>query len=275
MLVPARPIREARVVDQLGQAERATQARELFRLHRGDLDPVIVDRSVQPVARVDPRLVGVEAWTRNGDAVDEHRVGRQHRGAVEQRRPQLLALAGAALVIQRGETPDHRQHRVGRVGHPETDVEGLVAFAHRARLVLETGRRLEDRIEPAEVRLRSLEAVRPGVAVHDVGIDALAVFVRDPETLRDPGGHVVVDDVGPLDELQRDLFAPLRLDVEADVALATRAAHERLVDHPHAVAGHGLDLDHLGTEITEDHRSERTGEVLTEVDDQNPFERLH
>ena len=53
-------------------------------------------------------------------------------------------------MIQRGETPHDGQHRVGRVGHPETDVERLVAFAHRSRFVLETGRRLEDRIQQTE-----------------------------------------------------------------------------------------------------------------------------
>ena len=131
-------------------------------------------------------------------------------GAVEQRRPQLLAFAGPALVVQRGEATDDRQHRVGGVGHPEADVERLVALAHRARLVLEPGRGLEERVEPAEVRLRPFEAVRPRVAVHDVGVDALAVLVRDAEPLRDARGHVVMDDVGPLDELERDLLARAR-----------------------------------------------------------------
>ena len=67
----------------------------------------------------------------------------------------------------------------------------------------------------------------------------------------------------------------LGLEVEADVALATRAAHERLVHHAHAVAGDRFDLDHVGTEVAEDHRSERPGEVLTEVDDDHAFERVH
>ena len=208
-------------------------------------------------------------------AVGEQRVGRQHRGAVEQRRPQLLALTGAALAVQRGEAADHRQHRVGGVGHAEADVQRLVARAHRTGFVLEPGRGLEQRVETAEVRERTVEPVRPGVAVDDVGIDALAVFVRDPEPLGDAGSHVVMHDVGPGDELERDLLARLGLDVEADVALAARAAHERLVHHAHAVAGDRLDLDHVRAEVAEDHRSERPREVLAEVDDDDAFERVH
>ena len=94
-------------------------------------------------------------------AVDEHRVGREHRAAVEQRRPQLLAFAGHALVVQRGEAPDDRQHRVGGVGHAEAEVARRVAFAHRTLLVLEPGRRLVERVEPAEVARAVLRGRTP------------------------------------------------------------------------------------------------------------------
>ena len=142
-------------------------------------------------------------------AVDEHRVGREHRAAVEQRRPQLLALAAHALVVQRGEAPDDREHRVRGVGHAEAEVARRVALAHRTLLVLEPGRRLVERVEPAEVRERTFEPVRPRVAVDDVGLHALAVLVADAEPLRDARRHVVVHDVGALHELQRDLVAAL------------------------------------------------------------------
>ena len=83
-----------------------------------------------------------------------------------------------ALVVQRGEAADDREHRVRGVGHAEAEVERRVALAHRTRLVLEPGRRLEERVEAAEVRERTFEPVRPRVAVDDVGVDALAVVVR-------------------------------------------------------------------------------------------------
>ena len=243
-------------------------------LHRRDLDPA-VGRAVEAVARVDAGLVGVELGSRHTVTVGEQRVGREHRGAVEQRRPQLLSLTGAALAVERGEATDHGQHRVGGVGHTEADVQRLVARPHRTGLVLEPGRGLEQRVEPAEVRERTVEPVRPGVAVDDVGFHALAVFVRDPEALGDAGSHVVMHDVGPCDQFERDLLARLALDVEADVALAARAAHERLVHHAHAVAGDGLDLDHVRAQVAEDHRAERPREVLPEVDDDDTFERVH
>ena len=82
-------------------------------------------------------------------------------------------------------------------------------------------------------------------------------------------------DVGPLHQLERDLQALRRLQVERDVALAALAAEERLARQPHAVAGDRLDLDDLGAEVADDHRAERPGEVLPEVDEPDTFERVH
>ena len=85
----------------------------------------------------------------------------------------------------------------------------------------------------------------------------------------------MVDDVGLGHELERDLESVRVLEVDGDVALAALAAEERLACEPHAVTGRGLDLDHVGPDVAEDHRTERPGEVLTEVDDANPFECSH
>jgi hypothetical protein len=178
-------------------------------------------------------------------------------------------------VHERGQHADDREHRVRGVAHPEPVVERLVPVGHRTRLVLEAGRRLVERVEAAEVRERPLEPVRPRVAVDDVGVGGLAVVVADAEPVRDARGHVVVDDVGCRDELERDLQAVGVLQVERDVALAALAAEERLAREPHAVTLDGLDLDDVGTEVADDHRAERTGEVLTEVDEADAFERVH
>ena len=69
--------------------------------------------------------------------------------------------------------------------------------------------------------------------------------------------------------------AAVALEVERDVALAALAAEERLVRQPHAVAGDRLDLDHVGAQVADHHRPERTGEVLAEVDQAHTFERVH
>ena len=96
--------------------------------------------------------------------VYEHRVGGEHRAAVEERRPQLLAFAGHAA----GGTCAARQpitESIARcgVGHPEAQiVAACVAFAHRTLLVLEPGGCLVERVEAAEASERTLEAsVRP------------------------------------------------------------------------------------------------------------------
>ena len=64
-----------------------------------------------------------------------------------------------------------------------------------------------------------------------------------------------------------------RLEVDGDVALAALAAKERRANHAHAVAGDGFDLDHVHAEITQEHRTEGTGEVLPEVDEDQAIER--
>ena len=48
-----------------------------------------------------------------------------------------------------------------------------------------------------------------------------------------------------------------------------------LVRDAHPVAGDGLDLDHVGTEVSDHHRPERAREVLAEVDQPHTFERVH
>ena len=192
-----------------------------------------------------------------------------------QARPQLLALAGRALVVERGEHADDRQHRVRGVAHAEAVVERLVAVGHRARLVLEAGRRLVQRVEAAEVPERTLEPVRVRVAVDDVGLHRSTRLVVEVEPAGRPLRHVVVDDVGRRHELHRDLVTLGRLDVERDVALAALAPEERGGRHAHAVAGDRLDLDDVGPQVADDHRPERTGEVLAEVDQPDAFERVH
>ena len=79
-----------------GDVEHAAQRRPLGVLDRRDQDPVVVLGLVEAVERGEARA---DRWSRRGRchgfAVDEEHVGREDRAAVEQRRPQLLALAGA------------------------------------------------------------------------------------------------------------------------------------------------------------------------------------
>ena len=78
-----------------------------------------------------------------------------------------------------------------------------------------------------------------------------------------------------LDELECDLQAARMLHVERNGLLAALATEERFPGEAHAVPRHRLHFDHVRTEVTHDHRAERTGQVLTEVDNEDVFERRH
>src|SRR5262249_26552250 len=79
---------------------------------------------------------------------------------------------------------------------------------------------------------------------------------------------------GSRHQLERQLQAVGVLEVHRDVALAPLAAHKRTDDGAaHAVAPGGLDLDHVGAEVGEQHRAEWAGQVLPEVAHPHPLQR--
>jgi hypothetical protein len=189
------------VLDARGRAQEAP----VLVADRGHLNPAVVGL-VEPVPRVEAPLLGVQLRPhRRRPVLPNEDIRREHRATVHQRGPQLLTLTGAAPVVQRGEDPDDRQHRVGCVAHPEPVVERVVAVRHRAGLVLEPRGRLVQRIEPAEVRERAVEPVGVGVAVHQVGLDRPAGVVVQRESGGGALRHVVVHHVGGGDEPQRDV----------------------------------------------------------------------
>ena len=145
--------REARVVGELGHAEHAAQAAtQCSVLDRRDLDP--------PVAA-----------SRTGGSTRRCRAGRRRAADRGTASPSTSSASDASIAppsssdvhsswpspVRRwwysaASAADDRQHRVGGVAHPEAVVQRLVAGVHRARLVLEPGGRLEQRVETAEVR---------------------------------------------------------------------------------------------------------------------------
>ena len=63
------------------------------------------------------------------------------------------------------------------------------------------------------------------------------------------------------------------LEVESDVPLAPLATHERTDDSSaHSVSAGRLHLDDIGTEVAQQHRTERTGQILAEIDHADPLE---
>ena len=79
----------------VGQAQCVAQPAPMRILDRRDLDPAFL-RLVQAVQGTRAGLGLVEPGPRHPFAVYEQRVGREHRAAVEQRSPQLLAFTGDA-----------------------------------------------------------------------------------------------------------------------------------------------------------------------------------
>ncbi len=207
--------------------------------------------------------------------VDEEHVGAEDGGPVEQGRPEILTLAGTALVEQGGQHADDRHHGVGGIGHPESHIEGGVALGDRAGLVLDAARSLIERIESTELRQRSLRSIGVGVAVDEIGVASLQRFVVDPQAGRSALRHVVMDHVGYLGQPHHHFETFGVLDVDGDVLLAALASEERHARHAHAVTAHRFDLDDLGTQVAEDHGAVRTGQVLAEVQHDDAAQRPH
>src|SRR5262249_14455018 len=64
------------------------------------------------------------------------------------------------------------------------------------------------------------------------------------------------------------------LEIERDVTLAPLTPDERRdLGASHAVAPRRLDLDHVRAEVAQEHRAERPGEILAEVEDADAFQR--
>ena len=89
-----------------------------------------------------------------------------------------------------------------------------------------------------------------GVAVHDGRVDGAGGVVVRAEPHVDTGAHVVMDHVGPGDEVVQHRLAALVLEVDGDAALAP-VAPERRARHRSIPLGDVVHLDHVGTEISE------------------------
>ena len=85
-----------------------------------------------------------------------------------QGRPQFLTDTGPAPVDESEQNADDRQHGVGRVAHPEAQIERIVPVTNGPGFVLETRGGLVERVQTAETAQGILQSVGVGVAVDDV-----------------------------------------------------------------------------------------------------------
>ena len=253
-------------------ADRRRERGALCFVDRGDAQPT-VGGLVQAVARVPPELHGVERRTRAVAAAVgcTPRDRRVEQLRIHDRRVDELALPGAVPVVQGLHDGDRRQEAVAGVAErhdrPERDavvvqpaVEPVGAGERGTGLVVARQSFAFAVFEPA------------GVAVDDVGFDRLDALVVDAETDRRVVAHVVLYDVGRLDQLAQDRHRVGVLQVHRDAALPAVAAHRDVRAHPVAVVER-IDLDHVGTEVGQHHRSPRAGDREAEVEHAHARER--
>lgn len=180
--------------------------------------------------------------------------------------------AGGLTTADRFQHADDAEHRRGVVHDRDTR-------EHR-RTVREAG----DVGQPGECRGRELVGglfgvgpalTPPGHAeVHQTGVDRGQVRVAEPPARHGARAHVLDQDVRPADqpaqhrlplrapqvERDRTLVAPVHLPVPGVAGLAVPDRTDEITP------ARGLDLDHLGAEVTEDRRGERTADQCPDVE---------
>ena len=111
-----------------------------------------------------------------------------------------------------------------------------------------------------------------GVAVDQARVHLPQRLVVDAEALGRVVAHVVLHDVGPLDEAVQDLQPLGVLEVDRDAALAAVAAHRDVVAHPIVVVER-VHLDDGRAEVGEQLGAERAGDREAEVQHEHAVER--
>ncbi len=204
-------------------------------------------------------------------------------GAV-QRRVDPLAAAGAAAVVQGHHDGERRHQAAVRVARAHAEIDrrltGLAEAGHQ------TGQRLHRHVER---RLGDgAEAAVAGVGrVDEPRVDGAQLVIAEVPTLQQLDAHVGEEDVRFLGEAVQHLAAFLLLQIDGDALLVAvddqeilvPVRHRQRLDAAHAAAliaaVRPLDLDHLGAEIGEVLRRHRSLEPDGQIDDANPFQRLH
>ena len=125
---------------------------------------------------------------------------------VEDRRVHELPLAGAVAVAQRLDHRGRRDDAVAGVAVRRHLPDRRRAVVRAAGLVGGAGEGVAHLVVARQRRARPVALEAAGVAVDDRRVDRPGLLVADAEPLGDAGAHVVVDDVGPLDQPPGDLL---------------------------------------------------------------------
>jgi hypothetical protein len=141
---------------------------------------------------------------------------------------------------------------------------------------------------PASESPSEMPEIRPRLAVagnadeDEAGVDLLELVEAQPPLLERPGPEVLDDGVALGDEVEQELLALLRAEVQGDAALVARdqrppqrlAVEVLLTPAPHRVRPvRRLDLDDLGAEVGDQPAGEWAREQRSQLDDANPLQR--
>ncbi len=195
----------------------------------------------------------------------EHR--HQHRGSVDHRRVDDLALAAALRFEQCAHDAVGEEHAA------TTEVADHVERRHR-RLArsTEVGERTRERdvvdVVTGGLRIRPVLAPAGHPSEHQLRVPGVTGIRADSETFHHAGAEPFDQRIGRLDEGEQRLDAVGVLEVDRDVlAPAQQHVEVRRVGQRSAYGARPLDPDHLGTHVGEQHRGERAGPDAGDLDD--------
>ena len=272
---------EARVRGEVRPVDRPAESRPELLGEDGD-DHVTVAcreslvRHDRRVARADPARHATVRPEVLGD------VREQGHLAVQEGQVELRPLAGPLAAEQGAGDRERAEHPAREVSHgkahPRRRPAGLARQAHGPAHGLE--RQVERRpfpVRPVLAEGRDRADDQPWIEpAQDLGRTAEAGHHARTEVLPDDVGHAteIVEDLPPLRRLEvhRDaLLVPVDREEVGALALGPQEGRPH---HAHGIASPRiLDLDHLRSEIGEEHRAVRAGQHAREVEDAHAVEQ--
>ena len=285
VLDPIREGGEARVVRKLRQAERAGERRELALRGRGDHQEAVAGREgvggrvvgLRPVA-VRPGLLPVHLPEGDCGGHDADR-------GVEHGKVEMVALAGALAVVERGRDGETGLRGGRHVGQPVPGLERL--GAGRAGDRHHAGGRLDGGVVGGGGRARPGLPVTGYGAIDEARIDLLQRLVAEAHAVHRPGLEVLDEDIGGCRQPAHDPGRAGMLEVEGEGPLAGIDREEQrghgMVEKAGVrggaeasalvAAGAVLYLHHIRAEQRQLLGAVGAGKHLGEIDDAHPLQR--
>ena len=193
----------------------------------------------------------------------------QEGGGFEQRGFDQLAAAGALALAQcrlHADDGEHAAHDVDDRG------AGAQRLAGRPGHVGKPGHELHDFVERRAVLVGAAEKALER-AIDQARICFRKIVVAAAEPVHGAGRVVLDHDVGCCRQAMQQRAAFVGLEVDGDAALvAVEGAEEaggKADQPPGGIAGHRLDLDHVGAEIGEDQARARAHDGVAEFEHAN------